>query len=75
MMGEKRYNVDTAFWQAIKQNDFAIPPGYSVESLTEYLLSAPGNTNPEIREGPNHEVLENWIMHMNVIILMLFVLL
>ena len=53
--------MDTTFWQAIKQNDFAIPPGYSVEALTEYLLSALGNVNPEIREGPNHEVLENWI--------------
>jgi hypothetical protein len=55
--------LDNAFWQAIKEHNFAIPPGYSVESLTEYLLAALGNSNPEIREGPNHEVFEYWIHH------------
>jgi hypothetical protein len=54
-------NLDTAFWQAIKEQDFAVPAGYSVESLTAFLLQALGDTNPAVREGPNHEVFEVWI--------------
>lgn len=53
--------MDTAFWQAIEEQNFAIPAGYSTESLTDYLLNALGNTNPEVREGPTYDVLENWI--------------
>lgn len=53
--------MDTAFWQEIKERDFAIPSGYSIEELTGYLLTALGNTNPEVRQGPNHDVLETWI--------------
>ncbi|QBD76098.1 DUF2785 domain-containing protein [Ktedonosporobacter rubrisoli] len=53
--------MDSTFWQLIKEKDFAIPSNYSIEVLTEYLLTALGNPDPAIREGPNHEVLETWI--------------
>jgi hypothetical protein len=53
--------MDRSFWQAIKDANYAVPHGYSAVALTPILLSYLGAVDPEVRQGPNHDALEEWV--------------
>ncbi len=53
--------MDKTFWQSIMDNEYAVPPDFSVETLTAELLTYLGSTDPELREGPAYAILDAWI--------------
>jgi hypothetical protein len=53
--------MDKMFWQSIKDNDYAVPPHSSVETLTSELLSYLGSPDPEFREGFAYTILDAWL--------------
>ena len=48
--------MDIEFWQAIKQNRYAIPMGYSVDELTSELITFIGNIDPDFRDDIGYMV-------------------
>jgi len=53
--------MDKAFWQAVLENDCAVPGGHSVASLTPELLAYLGSIDPFLRDEVAFEVLAAWI--------------
>lgn len=53
--------MDKTFWQSIIDNEYAVPVGYSVSTLTPELLSYLGSPDPELREGSAYAILDAWI--------------
>jgi hypothetical protein len=53
--------MDKTFWQSIIDNDYTVPPGYSIETLTPGLLSLLGSPDHDLREGPAYAILDAWI--------------
>ena len=53
--------MDKAFWQAVLENDYAVPDGHSVTSLTPKLLAYLGSTDPELRDQIALSILATWI--------------
>ena len=63
--------MDIEFWQAIKQNRYAIPMGYSVDELTSELFTFIGNIDPDFRDDIGYMVYAHWlsmgVFHQDVI--------
>lgn len=53
--------MDKAFWYTIIENEYAVPAGYSVATLTPELLSLLGSIDPQLREKPAYEILTHWV--------------
>jgi hypothetical protein len=53
--------MDKAFWQAVLENDCAVPDGHSVASLTPELLAYLGSTDSELRDEIALSILATWI--------------
>jgi hypothetical protein len=50
-----------AFWKAIKNADFAVPAGRTVQELTPQLLSLLGSTDPELRDELAIPIIAHWV--------------
>src|SRR4029078_3939571 len=62
--GDKSYKepaMDKAFWQAVLENECAVPDGHSVASLTPELLAYLGSTDPDLRDDIAFSILATWI--------------
>lgn len=53
--------MNKEFWRSIADNDYQLPPGYTLEQLTPALLKLLGTTDPEMRDYYIYTTLENWI--------------
>ncbi len=53
--------MDKQFWIAIMKNDYQIPAGYSVLTLTDELFSTIGSTDSELRDSIGLEIFYNWL--------------
>jgi hypothetical protein len=53
--------MDKPFWVSILKNDFAVPAGHSVVSLTDELFSLSASTDPELRDTIGLEVFYHWL--------------
>ena len=53
--------MDTSFWQAIVDIDFAAPCGSSVADLTPQLISFLSSTDPQLRDTFGFPILAIWI--------------
>jgi hypothetical protein len=53
--------MDRTFWQNIVANDYALPAGYSLASLTSELLMQLGSTKRVFREELVYPILDAWI--------------
>lgn len=53
--------MEKKFWISIRDNNFAIPAGHSVQNLTEELFSYIGSTDPELRDNIGLEAFYNWL--------------
>ena len=52
---------DAAFWQAIVDSDYAVPPGESAAGLVEALIGLLGSTDPVLRDRYGYDVFAAWI--------------
>lgn len=53
--------MDKQFWDSIRENNFEMPTGHSVITLTEELISYLGSTDPELRDTIGLEAFYNWL--------------
>ncbi|WKZ34598.1 MAG: DUF2785 domain-containing protein [Anaerolineales bacterium] len=53
--------MDKKFWLGIRENQFAVPDGYSIEDLVDELLSLIASTDPELRDVIGYETYANWL--------------
>jgi hypothetical protein len=53
--------MDTAYWQAIVDADYAAPANRSVAELTPELLSLLGSTDPYLRDKYAYPILATWV--------------
>lgn len=54
--------MDKAFWNAIVENDFAVPQGHTVQELTPKLLEFLGSTDIEVRDPFGYMILAHWMV-------------
>ena len=55
--------MDKQFWKAVQGNDYKVPEGHTVKSLTPELLSFLGSTDPELRDELAYAILVEWVEH------------
>lgn len=53
--------MDKQFWLDIRENQYAVPEGHSIEDLLDELLSFLGSTDPELRDVISYETYANWL--------------
>ncbi|NDJ79103.1 MAG: DUF2785 domain-containing protein [Chloroflexi bacterium] len=53
--------MDKAFWQQIVSNDYAISPGYTVDTLTPELMRYLGSPDPVLRDEFGYMVFVHWL--------------
>lgn len=53
--------MEKQFWFDIRDNQYAIPDGFTVAELTEELFSYIGSTDPELRDSIGYETFANWL--------------
>jgi hypothetical protein len=53
--------MNKKFWASVRENNFEIPTGHSVQALTEELFSYIGSTDPELRDTIGLEAFYNWL--------------
>ena len=53
--------MEKTFWQGIINNDFALPGGYAIESLTDELMGYFASTDPLLRDEFGYGILVNWM--------------
>lgn len=61
-LDRKAHNVDKAFWNAIVENDFAVPQEHTVQDLTPELLGFLSSTDIEVRDPFGYMILAHWIV-------------
>jgi hypothetical protein len=54
--------VEKAFWQAIVESDYSVPPDYSVADLTPELLQLLGSADIEERDPFGYMILAHWMI-------------
>ncbi len=54
--------MEKAFWQAIVESDYTVPPDYTVADLTPELLELLGSTNIEERDPFGYMILAHWMI-------------
>jgi hypothetical protein len=58
---------DAAFWKAIKDHNFAVPPHESAGTLALEIADLAASTDPSLRDGCGYEILANWIYRNNLL--------
>jgi hypothetical protein len=58
---------DTAFWKAIKENNFAIPAKESAGQLALELPALAASTDPALRDGCGYDILAAWVYRDNLL--------
>jgi len=53
--------MDKPFWIAVKEHDFELPAGHSLQALTEELIDYLGSTDPELRDTIGLEAFFHWL--------------
>jgi len=53
--------MEPAFWQSIRDADYAVPEGYSLTELTSELVEYLGSPNPVLRHTFGYSILGYWI--------------
>lgn len=53
--------MDKSIWLEIKDNDYALPEAYELNTLTDELFSYLESPNPELRQDIALNILEQWI--------------
>jgi hypothetical protein len=53
--------MNIEFWRAIQDSDYQIPEGYTIEQLTETLMSNIGTPHEEMRELA-YDILSEWVL-------------
>jgi hypothetical protein len=53
--------MDKKFWLAMRENQYIIPEGHTIENLMEELLEGIGSIDPEIRDVICYETYANWL--------------
>ena len=53
--------MDITFWKSIRNNDFAVPDGYTSQQLTPELLDYLGSPDPELRDDFTLPILAYWM--------------
>lgn len=53
--------MDRQFWRSIQENDYTVPEGHTVKSLTPALLDSLGSTDPELRDDLAYAILVEWV--------------
>jgi len=53
--------MDKPFWIAVKEHDFELPAGHSLQALTEELIDYLGSTDPELRDTIGLEAFSHWV--------------
>jgi hypothetical protein len=53
--------MDKKFWQSIITNEYAVPMGFAVATLTPELLSYLGSPDPDLRDETAYTILGAWI--------------
>jgi hypothetical protein len=54
--------VEKAFWQAIVESDYTVPPDYTVADLTPELLQLLGSTDIDMRDPFGYMILAHWMI-------------
>ena len=54
--------MDKAFWQAIVESDYTVPPDYTVADLTAELLQLLGSADIEVRDPFGYMILAHWMI-------------
>lgn len=60
-MGQPAPAHDKAYWRAIAEAKFEVPPGETAQRLTPELLASLGSTDPELRDDLAFSTLSSWI--------------
>lgn len=55
--------MDKQFWKSIQENNYNVPEGHTVNSLTPELLSLFGNIDPKLRDDLAYTILVEWVEH------------
>lgn len=58
--------MDAAFWQSIKENDYAVPQGYTVEQLVPTLLDYLESPDPHLRDDIGYYTLAHWMVRQHI---------
>lgn len=53
--------MEKQFWKTIPDNDYEVPEGHTVTSLTPELLGLLGSTDPELRDELGYAILVEWV--------------
>lgn len=53
--------MDSSFWQAIVDADYAVPEGQAASDLVAELISYLGSTDPQLRDEFAYAILARWI--------------
>ena len=53
--------MDKQFWISLSKNDYRVPEGASLETLTGILFSYLGSPDPELRDDIAYIVYANWL--------------
>jgi hypothetical protein len=59
---EKGVEVDKAFWQAIVESDYTLPPDYAVADLTPDLIEFLGSPDIDVRDPFGYMILAHWMI-------------
>jgi Protein of unknown function (DUF2785) len=54
--------MEPYFWQAIVENDYAVPDAYAVNDLTPELLAYLGSPDPLLRDKYAYMILAHWLV-------------
>jgi hypothetical protein len=65
-METNRQTMDKSFWHQIKENDFALPDGYDLTTLTDELFGYLGSPDETLRGAIAYVILEQWIREKNL---------
>jgi Protein of unknown function (DUF2785) len=58
---------NAAFWKAIKEHNFAVPPHESAGALALEVADLAASTDPSLRDGCGYEILAAWIYRDNLL--------
>lgn len=53
--------MDKQFWISVVRNDYALPPGFAIQPLSEEIFSFLDSTDPELRDSIGLEVFFHWL--------------
>lgn len=54
--------IDRPFWKTIAENNYAVPQGHTLDSLTDELLAMLGSVDGEVRDDIAYNTFSQWIV-------------